>query len=86
MDIKARGGTNTGNYYIKLGHQTLLVYCDQETEGGGWTLVYSYTFTDFKHFASSSNAVTPCPNWDPKFGNTPISTKTPKRYELFIHG
>lgn len=33
------------------------------TDGGGWTLVYSYRFANFASFGSKSNAVTPKPNW-----------------------
>ena len=40
------------------------VYCEMDTEGGGWTLVWSYTFTDYENFASNSNAVTPRPDWE----------------------
>ena len=48
-----------------------------ETHGGGWTLVYSYTFTNYNSFSSSSNAVTPRPNWPASRANVPISTTPP---------
>ena len=48
-----------------------------ETRGGGWTLVYSYTFTNYKSFSSGSNAVTPRPNWPTNRANVPISTTPP---------
>ena len=49
-----------------------------ETDGGGWTLVWSYTFTDYSHFKYPSNAITPRPNWlvDPPV-DVPISTTLP---------
>ncbi|XP_020902154.1 uncharacterized protein LOC110240682 [Exaiptasia diaphana] len=46
------------------------------TDGGGWTLVYSYTFTNYGNFKATSNAVTPQPNW-PSKGNVPVSTTPP---------
>ena len=48
-----------------------------ETFPGGWTLVYSYTFTNYNSFSSLSNAVTPRPNWPASGANVPISTTPP---------
>jgi hypothetical protein len=48
-----------------------------ETHGGGWTLVYSYTFTNYNSFTSGSNAVNPRPNWPASSANVPISTTPP---------
>ena len=52
-------------------------YCDQNTDGGGWTLVWSYTFTAYSSFSSSANAVTPRPSWTASGANTRVSTTVP---------
>ena len=49
-----------------------------ETDGGGWTLVLSYTFTNYHNFQYGSNAITPRPNWPVKKQvDVPVSTTAP---------
>ena len=49
-----------------------------ETDGGGWTLVWSYSFTNYSHFNNKSNAITPRPNWSVRSEvDVPISITPP---------
>ena len=52
-------------------------YCDQLTDGGGWTLVYSYTLREYSHFTAASNAVVPRPSWSAGGSNVRVSKTVP---------
>ena len=71
----------SGTYWIDLDQDgpenASLFYCDMETDGGGWTLVWAYTFINYLSFTSNSNAVTP----GPKNLGLGVISDTPPRNE-----
>ncbi|XP_013414408.1 uncharacterized protein PB18E9.04c-like [Lingula anatina] len=73
--LQAQPEAVTGVYWISTQGQTFQVHCDMDTNGGGWTLVWSYTFTNFGPYLSG--ALTPRPSWSVPDGDVPISVTPP---------
>ena len=80
MDVDQ--GQHSGTFWIDMADGStgnlVLVWCDMLTDGGGWTLVYSYGFTLPDSFNNSANAVTPLADWtvsEPTHGD--VSTDIP---------
>ena len=59
------------------------LFCDMTTDDGGWSLVWSYTFTNYNQFDDNSNAVTPVPTWPATNVNVNRST-TPPTHEYSL--
>eukprot|EP00795_Rhopilema_esculentum_P017236 gene17236-8793_t len=87
---QSEGLLNSGRYWLSPKDDGLpfVGYCDMDTEHGGWTLAYSYTFTNFQKFRGSDNTITPVPSWSkttkPRDHSITVSTKAPQ--ELHDYG
>ncbi|XP_013380941.1 uncharacterized protein LOC106152022 [Lingula anatina] len=73
--LQSRPEAESGVYWISTGGQAFQVFCDMDSDGGGWTLVWSYNFTNFG--PELTGALTPRPNWTVSEGDVPISITPP---------
>jgi hypothetical protein len=68
LEAFERGVTTDGPLEIDpdgpdTGEPPFTAFCNMTAAGGGWTLVYAYTFTDYDAFTNPGNAITPRPTW-----------------------
>ena len=74
-------GAESGVYWIDPNegdhNDAFQVYCNMETDGGGWTLAYVYSWTDYNNYNSGANAVTPRPDYPMASAQVPVSTTPP---------
>jgi len=76
----------SGMYWIDPISQGVLkkklkLYCNQDVDGGGWALVWTYTFKDYVNFKSFQNVITPLPSWSDLSNCHSPSSKFPPQGE-----
>ncbi|MBL8783725.1 MAG: carbohydrate binding domain-containing protein [Deltaproteobacteria bacterium] len=80
-DLATGAAAATGRYTIDIDgdgpRAASSLYCEMDLDGGGWTLVWVYGFTQFGDFTNNANAVTPIPSWPVQSVTVPVSTTAP---------